>query len=59
MRRVFALLAVCWAMGVNTQLLTSVSSGVGDDSVTFNCGGTFEETNAVRKSYPLKETFTY
>lgn len=47
MHRLNTLIAALWASRVYGQLLTSVSTGIGDDSLTFNCGSSFDQTNAV------------
>ena len=49
MKRFSVLLAALWATNVYAQqFLASVAGGVGDHSLTSNCGSTFQSANAVR-----------
>jgi hypothetical protein len=49
MQRFSVLLAALWATNVyGQQFLASVAGGVGDTSLTSNCGSTFQSANAVR-----------
>jgi hypothetical protein len=49
MQRFSVLLTGLWATSIyGQQFLASVAGGVGDTSLTSNCGSTFQNANAVR-----------